>query len=1067
MKKKIYFAIILVFNLIRLQAQDIQTRYNDILYVTPTTSSFHKMNFLPSNLYTGKIDVNIPIYDIKDGDIHIPISLSYDASGVKIDHEASSVGLGWNLNAGGSVIRTVKDIEDHKLTTGITTETGVSDYDEAGYPILRPTGAYITSKGFWREYSEMKNMYDPKVYGYKGYETSEYCHEDSSPDQFIVAAPSLKTTFIINGKHNNSLYIPSELNQDGNIIDPLSHSYINLNKDLNGYVGFKYINATDSWGVIWDWELLTNNKIFRDYGKISIKNPKGIQYIFDSYDISETMPILENDMDDPSCNYACKRKILGTLQKQYSIKKSAWHLDEMVDLATNKKVKFSYTTQKSKKIRIKDTNWEEMLLSGNVLKNTENITCQCRGEYFTTYRLSDSSQSSATRYKNPVSQKLKSIEWDGGIVKFEYNLTRKDVEDDKALTDIIILDSSNKEIKRYQLTYKYFYSTPYDSTPEANRLVLNRIIEKSTNDSFVRYSFDYDESHPLPKVYSEAQDYLGFFNNRDTKKKVPTMYFSANKGEYSIIPFQLDESYVKINEGYSLLPNTYSLLGLLKKITFPTGGSIDFTYENHIYNLLGKDIVAGGARIKRQVIDDGQGIKRILDYSYTTETGESSGRINNLPRFGSFSTVDFEQWSTYAKRLYLFLFTQNMAEIELTHGAFVGYSRIIEKEKGNGYKKYEYTNSEKYPNTREVILNPSFCDKLLQNNSLYPASSHINNDIQRGKLLTETTYDENNNMLVQKKYKYDHKLFNKKLFKSKYLIYRGNMTEMPGMKQTSSDHINIQSEINVERNLKSSIETLEYAAQGIISNKILYSYDIKYPFIKEVKNLFNTTEINSVKFYYPNDLGNYTDNRLKLTSSILSSINRVNNPIVEETFKNSTKVSSSIAIFENNKNGLIHPYQHISKIGLSNFEDITTFENYDTYGNPLHIRSNDVEEVIHLWSYKGQYSIGEIRNATYTEVSDAVKKVFGVSSIQALSSQAIPNEAKLMDGSLQKELPHAMITTYTYKPLVGITSITEPSSRTIYYQYDKYQRLRETYYYENNERTKKRTIKQYEYNFKK
>jgi YD repeat-containing protein len=43
---------------------------------------------------------------------------------------------------------------------------------------------------------------------------------------------------------------------------------------------------------------------------------------------------------------------------------------------------------------------------------------------------------------------------------------------------------------------------------------------------------------------------------------------------------------------------------------------------------------------------------------------------------------------------------------------------------------------------------------------------------------------------------------------------------------------------------------------------------------------------------------------------------------------------------------------------------------------------------------------------------------------------------------LKASLPNAFITSYTYKPLVGMTSQTDAKGMTTYYEYDAFQRLK-------------------------
>ncbi|TWV88656.1 hypothetical protein [Chitinophaga pinensis] len=96
---------------------------------------------------------------------------------------------------------------------------------------------------------------------------------------------------------------------------------------------------------------------------------------------------------------------------------------------------------------------------------------------------------------------------------------------------------------------------------------------------------------------------------------------------------------------------------------------------------------------------------------------------------------------------------------------------------------------------------------------------------------------------------------------------------------------------------------------------------------------------------------------------------------------------------------------------------------------------------IYLWSYARQFPIAEIKNASYATVS----AILGSANITAFEIKS-PTDAEvnafLAPLRSDARLKTANIVTYTYSPLVGMTSTTDIKGYKNYYEYDGLGRLR-------------------------
>lgn len=85
-----------------------------VISPAPEAAELGKYGNVPISLFTGTPSISIPLYELKGNEISLPISLSYNASGFKPEEQATWVGAGWSLNAGGVVTRAVMGNPDNE-----------------------------------------------------------------------------------------------------------------------------------------------------------------------------------------------------------------------------------------------------------------------------------------------------------------------------------------------------------------------------------------------------------------------------------------------------------------------------------------------------------------------------------------------------------------------------------------------------------------------------------------------------------------------------------------------------------------------------------------------------------------------------------------------------------------------------------------------------------------------------------------------------------------------------------------------------------------------------------------
>jgi len=187
----------------------------------------------------------------------------------------------------------------------------------------------------------------------------------------------------------------------------------------------------------------------------------------------------------------------------------------------------------------------------------------------------------------------------------------------------------------------------------------------------------------------------------------------------------------------------------------------------------------------------------------------------------------------------------------------------------------------------------------------------------------------------------------------------------------------------------------------------------------------------------------------------------ITTPVITETKVNGITINKKLNKFENSAH-----YNLTSMVSydLQNTASTElTYNQYDSKGNLQQYTTKDGVPTAIIWGYNQTQPIAKIVGATYAQVSSLATAIISASDLDASNPSNEPALITALD-TFRKDstMANYQISTYSYDPLIGVTSITPPSGIREVYLYDTANRLKEIR--ENSAAGK--LLKEFKYNYK-
>jgi YD repeat-containing protein len=1007
---------------------------------TPNAAGFAAYGNVPVNLFTGSPDLSIPLFEVKNSDISVPIVLNYQPSAVQVNSHPGWTGLGMSLICGGVITRIQKGGED-ELKDMSGTEYGFFYH----YNNLNVDDWYSPAQ--LRVFADHQHL-DPDA------------QADAMPDEFVFNFLGYTGKFILG--HDGEWKVVCE--------DKIEVALIDYDTD-------DIITAGNLRSQIKDlMPAAMKEKSYYYLNKFRLKTPDGTLYEFGGVDATEY-----------SVSY--RRQIVERVIP------TSWYLTK---ITTQKGdiLNFGYTVgdptcalaQQYALSRYEQSAGGGWFDLGYQCSGTSiSLTRRPANGYllFPVYLDSIESAYSTIKFIKSESVELKYDETDlnapnplNPYPDFQYIVDPLTELKWYQLDQITILDDDNNLLKSYDLKYTNSFNT------RLKLLSVTEVDKDGLKNS--PWSFKYN-STPLPEHYGSDQiDHWGYYNGKE------------------LAPWSINEPIEPWINAYpaSREPDEtgqFVRAELLERITYPTGGYDIFEFEPHDFSKQvsddraslvshAVDKFAGGGRIKKITSyerDDSQLLSKEFYYvlGYSGQPDETT-----LPSSGILGGGYKYYWPGYQGKDYggnvfsydLFSSNSLLPSSVNAEGSHIGYTEVVERVSGNGYSKTYFTNF------GFDIFDPDPLDDDLfhmdepalgyidAERSVY--SPYTSKSIERGRPQKIETFDENNRRIQVTQFTYaasssefiravDLQLLDicsanataRALFGTSFKYYNYNYNKVSEETTTFDSNgpgsITTKTEFEFNGNNLLKSEKMRNSAGQEIKKEILYADEI-------------TDGVLSTK-----------PERKAIQTMVTNHI--IDVPIEVTEYYGGNVVRSFVSKFQD-QSGVIVPFQDFktelwepvddyrkiysseagidSELILDGRCQLASEYKFHDSGKIKQIQSEDGITTTYVWGYKDLFPVAQIVNATYDQVLtsleqstlDELNDAPGTDSEMRQTFQALRD-----DPAFEK----AKVTSYTYDPNKGMTSSTDANGKITYYEYDTFGRLRLVR--DNNQNI----LKRYEYHY--